>query len=246
MGAQLTSGRPRCKTCLCCLCSLSGSYRRVLGGDEYAQGRVPKWEVLLTYARQRARSDLRALATMDDAVEILAPFLCEWLWRHVWSCIMGCPSKSFCREDGQAAVAGETPLRQERLLAASSDGPLSDIESPQDSAGESQSASQVQYLLDRRQRAINANEGGARKKVKDVTVSVEDLTELILNSTTANGDVVDATGLTWPWEMLSPDRIDPNRGYVKGNIRWLLTGLNLFRRDCPSDVLLKEWYLYGA
>lgn len=78
--------------------------------------------------------------------------------------------------------------------------------------------------------------------VKDVTISVEDFADLILNSTMANGEVVDATGLAWPWEMLSPDRIDPEQGYIKGNLRLFLTGLNLFRGAAPNDASLREWH----
>lgn len=81
-------------------------------------------------------------------------------------------------------------------------------------------------ILRGRNAALEANEEGACKKVKEVTVTVQDLAELILGSTTANGDVVDATGLAWPWEMLSPDRIDADQGYVKGSIRLLLKGSN--------------------
>lgn len=75
-------------------------------------------------------------------------------------------------------------------------------------------------LVRQRDRAIRKNEQGSALKVKEVTVSVEYLANLILRSITANGDVVDATGLAWPWEMISPDRIDPQKGYVEDSLRW--------------------------
>lgn len=89
---------------------------------------------------------------------------------------------------------------------------------------------------------MKANDDVRVHKVKQVTISVERLAELILDNSLANGDIVDATGLAWPWEMVSLDRIDPKQGYVEGNLRWLLIGLNMFRSDNPDDLGLKEWH----
>lgn len=52
------------------------------------------------------------------------------------------------------------------------------------------------------------------------------------------GQTPKATGDMRPdWNTMSLDRIDPNGGYVQGNVRLVLWQINAFRSDLPDGIL---------
>ncbi|CAO1629763.1 unnamed protein product [Jaminaea pallidilutea] len=76
---------------------------------------------------------------------------------------------------------------------------------------------------------------GAEKRQLSCTVSVTDITKMLLDRMCAAMLFQDAVGMVLPLEQLSIDRIDPMKGYEPTNIRLLLTQLNMIRRECPDD-----------
>lgn len=76
---------------------------------------------------------------------------------------------------------------------------------------------------------------GAEKRQLSCTVSVTDITEMLLDRMCAAMLFQDAVGMVLTLQELSIDRIDPRKGYEPTNISLLLTQLNMIRGECPDD-----------
>lgn len=70
----------------------------------YDEGQLPHWDVLVAYARTRARAHLAAIAAMgDDALATVQSFSGDAEWRDVWTHILGCPRDSLTEAAARAA-----------------------------------------------------------------------------------------------------------------------------------------------
>lgn len=75
-------------------------------------------------------------------------------------------------------------------------------------------------------------------KAKRSTLKLSDVLKMVRSRWIGHGFVEDACGLKVPLGLVGLDRIDPEGGYRVGNVRLLLTGLNLLKNNCIDDSLI--------
>lgn len=78
-------------------------------------------------------------------------------------------------------------------------------------------------------------------KEKCSSLELSDLIGMIETNWLGGGFVQDASGLQVPLGLVGLDRVDPNGGYCLENVRLLLIGLNLLKRDDPDDSQVKGY-----
>jgi hypothetical protein len=73
-------------------------------------------------------------------------------------------------------------------------------------------------------------------KAKRSTLKLADIMSMVKARWIGDGFVQEACGARVPLGLVGLDRIDPEGGYRAGNVRLLLTGLNLLKNDSPNDT----------
>jgi hypothetical protein len=95
--------------------------------------------------------------------------------------------------------------------------------------------------IDRKMKKVQENEQRAissNGKIKRLLMDRDDLVQLIKKHWIGNGCIQDAAGFRGPLLLTSLDRIDSRGHYSKGNVRLLLLGLNLLKKQHDDAVLI--------